>query len=79
LSNYGQQDTIGGDRINSGGVQPGMECEWPHDVFVAATHKLPVMRKIKGGGIIESGTFVYCCDEHLEIAEKSNPVRASKR
>jgi hypothetical protein len=78
LSNYGQE-TIGGDRINTTGILPGVECEWPHDVPTAATHKLPVMRKIKGGGIIESGTFVYCCDKHLDIAERSNPVRASKR
>lgn len=78
MSNYAQE-TIGGDRISTDGIRDGGKCEWPHDVPVKATHKLPVMRKIKGGGVIESGTFVYCCDEHLEIAEKSNPVRASKR
>jgi hypothetical protein len=77
LSNYGQE-AIGGDRISTDGIPPGTECEWCRPAE-AATHKLPVLRKIKGGGVIESGSFVYCCDEHLDIAEKSNPVRASRR
>lgn len=78
MSNYGEQETIGGDKISTGGIPPGQECEWCGPKS-RATRKLPVMRKIKGGGIIQSGSFVYCCDEHLDIAEKSNPPRASKR
>lgn len=77
MSNYGQE-TIGGDAVSTAGIPAGTECEWCRPKR-RATHKLPVMRKIKGGGVIASGTFVYCCDEHLDIAEKSNPVRASKR
>jgi hypothetical protein len=77
LSNYGQEE-ITGDSISTAGIPPGQECEWC-GAGSRATHKLPVMRKIKGGGVIASGTFVYCCDGHQEIAEKSNPVRASKR
>lgn len=78
MSNPYEQEQISGDKISAAGIPAGQECEWcgPNS---RATHKLDVLRKIKGGGVMPSGTFVYCCDGHLDIAEKSNPVRKSKR
>lgn len=78
MSNYGQQESIGGDAISNAGISEGQECEWC-GAGSRATRKLPVLRKIRGGGVMPSGTFIYCCQEHLDIAEQSNPVRASKR
>jgi hypothetical protein len=75
-----EQTRITGDQPVSGDPK-GHLCEWPHadGEDRPANHALPIMRRMKGGrgARVPTGQHVYCCDEHLELAQSQNQVRPS--
>lgn len=53
----------------------GQACDWCPE---PATIALPIVRKMKGGkagAILPTGMHMYACEEHEEIARRSNIPR----
>jgi hypothetical protein len=78
-----EQTQIGGDRLD-GPVPSDHLCEWRHadGKDRKATHALPILRKLKGGragATVPTGQHMFCCDDHLELAQAQNEVRPSLR
>lgn len=68
------QSSIEGDEIGYGDVA-GKTCNWcPKPATVA----LPIVRKMKGGkagATLPTGMYMNACEEHKEVAGRSNIPR----
>lgn len=67
----GEQQRISGDKPNEPSLE-GQSCGWCSE---PATGFMPRMRKLKGakaGALVETGMHLFFCDEHEDVAERSN-------